>query len=166
MNRVKEIVSGSAFVLIGILLLIKASSIKIIPRSGVSSAVFPRIIAWAILIIASIYVILAIVRQKKADVPVDEKPVEKKQTFSEFINGKGVILITFVLITAYAFLLSRLGFILSTVLYLIGQIFLLATARQRKRWWFILLIAIVVAVGVYYAFYYGFHLMLPKGILR
>lgn len=75
------------------------------------------------------------------------------------------VLTTFALIACYVFFLDKLGFIITTALYLIGQILLLATKKQRKRWYLIIPFSIVIAVVIYYVFYYGFSLLLPAGLL-
>ncbi|MCX8023194.1 MAG: tripartite tricarboxylate transporter TctB family protein [Syntrophorhabdaceae bacterium] len=62
----------------------------------------------------------------------------------------------------YAFFMERLGFIIVTFLlflFLLGFI-------ERKRWWYALLLSVLVAVLSYLLFETGLKSQLPKGILE
>ena len=59
---------------------------------------------------------------------------------------------------------NRLGFLLSSLIYLFGEIALLAPANKRRPLlWAVL--AVVFCAVVYYVFRYQVHVKLPKGIL-
>ena len=70
----------------------------------------------------------------------------------------------FVILIIYMALLSTLGFMISSVLFLIATMLLLTPAEKRNIP-LILILSVVVSVGVYYLFVYGLDMVLPRGIL-
>lgn len=74
---------------------------------------------------------------------------------------------TLALIAVYIFCLEPVGFMLSTFVYLIVQMIVLADDSHRKKKDIVLFVIIsaIVAVGVYMLFTRVFYLMLPRGIL-
>lgn len=72
-----------------------------------------------------------------------------------------LLLITFI---AYALLLKVLGFLLSTVLFLVALMFLLSPGDSRRPVLFTA-VSIAATAGIYCIFVVGFQVMLPAGIL-
>ena len=60
--------------------------------------------------------------------------------------------------------MCTLGFMISSVLFLIATMLLLTPAEKRNIP-LILILSVVVSVGVYYLFVYGLDMVLPRGIL-
>lgn len=61
---------------------------------------------------------------------------------------------------AYVALIDKIGFILSSALYLLCSMFLFYRDAKR-RWWLLLILTAVFSAGAYYLFYYVFQIMLP-----
>jgi putative tricarboxylic transport membrane protein len=76
---------------------------------------------------------------------------------------KGVLAAIAVLVV-YMALILPLGFILSSVLYMFAQMYLLAEKRTVRNLIAYFLIATITPVSVNYVFLYFFSLMLPAGI--
>ena len=72
-------------------------------------------------------------------------------------------LITLGLIGFYALAFDKLGFVLSSFIYLFAQISVLW--KENRKPWRIVLISTVGSVGVYLLFSKGFNVLLPRGIL-
>lgn len=168
MKRLGGILPGVIFLSISILILAGSSTITIIPRSRISSAAFPRIIGVAMVILSIVLIVLEIIQlRKKAHVEEGNKDISDDRKNRVFFSGEAILVVlTFALVAAYTFLLDKLGFVIATILYLIGQIMLLSPSEKRKKWPFFVLLSILTSVIVYCVFYYGFSLILPAGILR
>lgn len=76
------------------------------------------------------------------------------------------MLLSLTFLVAYFALYQRIGFVLSTIFYLIAQIFLLTEKEKKKKWaLFNILFSIGVTVLIYIVFTRYLTLFLPKGIL-
>ena len=75
---------------------------------------------------------------------------------------RGLIAIGGILL--FVFLMDKLGFLLSSILYVFGEIYLLGPKDKRKPllW---AAIAVLFCAAVYYLFRYQVYVKLPKGIL-
>lgn len=76
------------------------------------------------------------------------------------------MLISLVLILIYVFALKPVGFIVTTLIYLPIQMFVLADAehRSKKDIIMLLIIDVVFTFAVFFLFRYGFKIVLPQGI--
>ena len=70
--------------------------------------------------------------------------------------------VTLVLVAAYIFIMSEVGFTISTFIFLTLQITLLSTDFSAKSWLKSLLIALVASVSIYLIFGCAFSLAVPK----
>ncbi|MDT4763173.1 tripartite tricarboxylate transporter TctB family protein [Sphaerochaeta sp. PS] len=76
------------------------------------------------------------------------------------------MVLSVVFLVLYFALYQRIGFILSSIFYLIAEIFLLTEKQKRKKWaLFIILFSIGVTVLIYVVFTRYLTLFLPRGIL-
>lgn len=74
------------------------------------------------------------------------------------------LLAIFAILILYMALMSVLGFMISTALFLMASMLLL-TPAEKRRLPFMIVLSLVVSVGVYYLFVNGLDLVLPAGIL-
>lgn len=74
------------------------------------------------------------------------------------------VVVSLVLFTAYIALMEIVGFVIMTVIYLFGQMLILAAPEHRKPIMFAV-IAVVGAVAINYTFIEIFQLMLPESRL-
>lgn len=76
------------------------------------------------------------------------------------------MLISFILILVYVYLLHPIGFIVSTILYLPLQMYILAPDDKKKKRDIIQLaiITVIFTFVVFFLFRYGFKIILPAGI--
>ena len=71
-----------------------------------------------------------------------------------------------ILILIYVFTLKPVGFIVTTLVYLPVQMYVLADAEHRTKKDIIMLLVIdvVFTLAVFFLFRYGFKIVLPQGI--
>jgi hypothetical protein len=76
------------------------------------------------------------------------------------------VILSLLLCIAYVFLLAPLGFIISTLLYLGFQIYVLAPDDKRTKRDVVtyVIIDVIFTVVVFFLFRYGFTIVLPAGI--
>ena len=75
------------------------------------------------------------------------------------------ILLTFAAMILYIILLPILGFMLSTMIYLFGQITILAP-KEKRNYLLFAIIAVVFTIIAFVAFRIGLTQMLPRGPLE
>lgn len=76
------------------------------------------------------------------------------------------VLTSFIIILVYVFVLKSVGFIISTLVYLPVQMFILAPEERRgkKNVIQLLLTDVLFTFVVFFLFRYGFKIVLPAGI--
>jgi len=72
-------------------------------------------------------------------------------------------LLSIVFIGLYAFLLDSIGFIITTFVFTMAEMYILQ--EEKKNWKMMIIIALVCSVGLYLMFSKVFTVMLPTGIL-
>ncbi|MDR1316972.1 MAG: tripartite tricarboxylate transporter TctB family protein [Spirochaetales bacterium] len=78
-------------------------------------------------------------------------------------KNKEYVSLIFILI--YILLMTPLGFIISSALFLFFDISFVMPKKKYKFYW-IALLAVVFPTGIYFIFYEAFAIMLPSGILE
>lgn len=71
----------------------------------------------------------------------------------------------FVILFIYIAMLQPVGFLVSTILFLFGEFFVL-TRKEERKLWVIAVMALVFGVAIYSLFRYGFSMPLPRGIVK
>ena len=123
-------------------------------RPGVDSATVPTILGWLMCVLGVVQVRTAYaLRGEEARRPA-EGPIDYTTTLK-----------TIALIVVYTALLTSVGFLIMTVLYLFVQFIVLTPATQKPRYALYAVIAALTSVAVYALFRYGFDMVLPVGLL-
>lgn len=71
----------------------------------------------------------------------------------------------FVILFVYIACLQSVGFLVSTIVFLFLEFFVL-TRKEERKLWVIALMALVFGVAIYALFKYGFSMPLPRGIVK
>lgn len=158
MIRNGDVYSGIFFIVYAIVLFIATFSIRQLDVATIGSDFVPRLVLGGMFILSAILVIQGL-RKRKAE--EDHRSTEKEQ--GEKANYKSV-LSTIALMIGYVALIDLLGFLISTVVYLVLQ-FILLTDRSHWKIPMYVVIAIVTSGLIYYIFRMVLHVMLPTGIL-
>ena len=119
---------------------------KTLDRS-LNPAVWPRIICVLLCIMATIQLVNAL---------------RGKITIEASFSNMWRVVAAMVLILAYAFLLKKVGFIVCSLVLLVG---LLLIFDVKKKWVYVVLPVVTIAL-VYYLFKVMLRVPLPKGILK
>lgn len=174
----KEFLIGVGFFVLGVVYFALAFTIPSYDAYGGSSVVdssfLPKVIG-ALLMGLSVLQMMSAKRKdtESAVLPAESTPNQETEEFKvEDYDDDAVtknadtksLLAIFATLVLYIALMPLLGFMLSTVLFLIGSISLLTPAGKRNIP-LMLILSVVVSGGVYYLFVNGLSLILPAGIL-
>ena len=138
-------------------------------RGRVAPDTIPKIVAVAMLIIGAIITVQWFMRTKKGtispkvveDDSADCEGMTEQQINTRHLFQKITMPITLMLVAAYIFIMSEIGFTISTFIFLTLQI-TLSTDFSAKSWLKSLLIALVASVSIYLIFGCAFSLAVPK----
>jgi hypothetical protein len=152
-----DLASGSVLLLFSAVLFIGAQRVKTLAVSSIGSGFFPSVVAMLLAITSIAIIIGGVAQARKSDSTTEKTKAEDKPRVWGVIG-------TFALMAFYAILLPKLGFLITTTVYLFVQINILSPNESRKQILFGI-ISVVTSVVIYYTFVKVFHLMLPAGIL-
>ena len=172
--RNKELLVGVIFLIVGVAYFALAFTIPSYDAYGGSSVVdssfVPKVIG-ALMTVLSVLQLVFSLRAGKNPPPA--KPTEEDGTFkvedwdddaaNRNADTKALIAI-FAILIVYMALMSVLGFLISSALFLFATMMLL-TPKQKRKLPVIVILSVIVAIGVYYLFVYGLDMVLPAGIL-
>ena len=118
----------------------------------------PTVVGIATLILSTALLLISLKNLKVRVAEVDANPpadVDYKR-----------MLLSLILILVYVFALKPVGFILTTLVYLPIQMYVLADKEHRSKKDIItlLIIDVVFTIAVFFLFRYGFKIVLPQGI--
>jgi len=136
-------------------------------RAGIqlTSQSIPQTVAVLVAALSVIHIISNVLKLRKAEAGTQSGGEKKPFTF-KFDRPQRIMLITIVLIFAYIFLYVRLGFVISSIIFLLGQIFLMLPADKRIKWApFSICLSLVSPVLIYLLFTRVLGVFLPRGLL-
>jgi|GEM_PF-1029702 hypothetical protein len=151
----KDLVSGGVLLSVAVLMFWAASKVPRVLALGIDSGFVPRFLAIC-LACTCVPILYRGIRELSQRPPPSSPDVQR--------GGGLLILATFLLVAMYIGLLEKIGFLLMTSVYLVGQFSILAGRGHRRPVIFVVA-AILVSVAIYYTFVKVFNLMLPAGIL-
>ena len=177
----KELLVGIIFLVVGIAYFGLAFTIPSYDAYGGSSVVdssfVPKVIGVLMIVLSILQ--LAFASKASKDAPAAEAPAAPAETAEEDgefkvedwdddaanrnADTKALIGI-FAILIVYMALMSVLGFMISSALFLFATMMLL-TPKQKRKLPVIIILSVVVSVGVYYLFVYGLDMVLPTGMI-
>jgi putative tricarboxylic transport membrane protein len=162
----KDLFASAFLILISVVMYAASNSIKKLTVSKIGADFAPKLVAIAIFILSIFYLINS-VKQLKGS--TTEKAIEMDTGAKKDQEGKKKVsplsvIGTMGLLGLYITLLPIIGFLITTVVYLFAQMYLLADKKERKIPLF-LVTSVITSVFVYFIFKSVFFLMLPAGIL-
>lgn len=102
------------------------------------------------------------VRGRKAAVPQPEEGAEAGKPDPEKRAGLYRMLLCALFFALYTFLLTRLGFVVSSAIYLIAN-FLVLAPKEKRNLIFFAVLSVAVPAAIYVIFVKGFRVILPTG---
>lgn len=153
-----DIIVGVFFMLLSAAMMVMA---KMLPKSTVMDIgpdFMPMCIGVMTFVLAAALVLLNI-KNMKIYVAQAEAEGPEKADYKR-------VLTSFIIILVYVFVLKSVGFIISTLVYLPVQIFILAPEERRGKKDVIQLLItdVLFTFVVFFLFRYGFKIVLPAGI--
>jgi hypothetical protein len=175
MKHKQEIGTGLFFLVLSVLYIGHSFTIKSFDPFGnsyLTSQAIPQVIGGLALVASVIHIFISARKllEEKAARATGSLPqndgAEAWSISSLFDKSFWMTLATVLLIAAYIFCFTRLGFILSSVLFLLMQIFLLTPADKRRKFAaFIVCVSVLTPVGLYLLFTRVLSMYLPRGFL-
>jgi hypothetical protein len=175
MNYKQEAGVGIFFLILAVLYFtgsLSISSFDPFGNSTLNSRAIPQLIGGLIAVLSIIHITGNILRMKKT---AHSSPSEETARETEAADNPGIfkfgrsgrlMLVSVLFICAYIFFFTRLGFILSTILFLLAEISLLIPAEKRKRWAvFTVCFSVGLPVLLYLLFTKPLSMFLPRGLL-
>ncbi len=160
MKNRTDFYTGIVLALFAIWYFVQAGTIRIFPGMGkaiISSQTMPKLWAVCLMLLAAVLISRPFRKSFKAD-------REAKLSFSEMITKNSEVILTFVALFVYAGLLSSLGFIISTALYVFAQNLIL-TPKEDRSYLKAALLGIVSSVAAFCIFVYWLDVLLPVGTI-
>lgn len=163
LKKYKEAFCGIFLILLAAGLFIASFSIRSVALNLIKADFFPRLCAGLFLILGIIQTGIGLSQAKEYQPGLDEA------TLPFWKDDRTVSMLeTLVLITVYVLLLKPVGFVVSTFIYLIAQMYVLTPKDKRTKRNIVLFIVIslIASLAIYLLFVKVFYLMLPAGILH
>jgi len=183
----KELGVGIFFLVLSVAYMIGTTTISTFTpfgNRGLDSRSIPLLIGILTVIMSSIQIISILVKEHKMKIVSSEQVTDETeevcdpdeiacveppkgtiiQRIDNVVPVKLVLSMLFLMIYIAAY--QRVGFILSSIFFLMAESFLLVRDEERKKWRiFIILFSIGASVIIYFVFTKYLSLFLPRGIL-
>jgi len=150
----RDIIGSIVFLVFGIFLFAVSFTVRTIIENDVGPAFMPKVVAAAIMIVSISKLVIALKNNN------DDYTAIKKSS-----DDKMGSLLTILNLGAYVILFEPLGFIVSSILFLVLQMIILSDKVNLKPIKFII-VSISSTIAIYLLFVYTFNLMLPEGLLN
>lgn len=156
-----EIIIGLALIGLGLVIYVRGGNLPSLNEAYFNAGSFPRLIA-GLLILLSIILIFSKVNELRKRKPVKDK-VSNKEKIIAFYREYRLVILTTTLFFVYIFLMQFLGFVVSTILFIIGAAILIGY-RKRKEVLTISTIAVILTLTIYFFFENVLYVRFPSGI--
>ena len=161
-----DLITGIIATIFSIFYLSQTYSIKIFGGADAiaDARTIPKIWGISLLVLSIMLIIRSLYKmyknKKEISINDNRKVIDK-------IKNKREVVYTFLLLIFYAILMEPLGFVLSSILYVFFQIWVLTPIDKRdsKMKFISGGLTIVFSIGLYYLFTEYFMVLLPAGIL-
>ena len=161
-KKFKDLILGVVMLLFSGFYLYFAQQIKTRPKltpSYASAQIVPVLLGTLLAALSVIMIVQSVLKLKKGGMTSDEDtPASDK-------SGMISVALTFAVMIIYTLVLPVLGFCLSTFVYLLLQILILAPKEKRNIKLFVLISVVFTAV-VFVVFRIGLQQLLPRGIIE
>ena len=162
MARYKDLIGGLFWLGIAVVMYIASFDMKTLTigatsTSFVGSGFMPRLVAFAMAFFSAIVILRGVKNLRNTTTAVTGT---SSNTMAEYLP----VLVSIGLLALYILSIEKVGFLITTVMYLLGQMMILAVPEHRRPLMF-LVISLLCSTTIYYTFTEVFYLMLPEGRL-
>lgn len=167
LKKNKNIIANGVIFIASLIFFIYSFSIKLTNIDKiVGSRIFPQVITLLLMGFSLALIVMELVKRKD---PAEEKVEEKIETEDEEVDKPNYLnsFLVFASFAIYLILLQTMGFIISSIIYLFSQMYLLALKENRtpKQLIMYAIISVIITILIYLTFAKGFKLVLPRGSL-
>lgn len=154
-----DIVVSVFYLILAVAMIVMARMLPVSTVTSLGPEFMPTVIGVVTFILAAILLVTSI-KDFKPNLAAVEAGEEKDE--SDYKR----VLSSFVVVLAYVMVLKPVGFIISTIVYLPIQMFILSPAEQRngKSAVKLTILSVIFTMVVFFLFRYGFKIILPSGI--
>lgn len=162
----RDLICSAATLAFSAFLLVGGRNIRSVVKTTLGSDFMPKLIAVVLALLGAVLLLQTLRRRSRgggaeAEAP---SPIERRRlTLGEIFENHADLLSIAVLLF-YVFSMKSLGFILSSMIFLVLQMLVLST-RKHRRLWLIVAVSLVSPALIYFIFTRAFSLVLPAGIL-
>lgn len=156
LKKYGDLAVGIAFLVLAVVMFGMAGTLPPSLMGGLGSDFMPKVLSVAMAVLAVIQIITGL-KKMKMEYTID--PIDQ-----EFKPEYWRVLVTIAAFTVYVVVLSGVGFMISSAVYLMVQMTVLAP-KEKRNYALFAVISVVVSVVVYYLFRNGLNVMLPAGLL-
>lgn len=163
MKKYGELIGGVVVFMIAAVYFWMAFSIKKFNAGQpgiITSDVMPKIYGVAVMLLSAVLIFRG-VREAKTPSAQEEQLSERR------FPVEPEILLTFLLLVVYVALLQTVGFVIMSILFVLGLSAILLPVEKRRgsSYLTILVVAVIFTVAITAIFVKGFNLTLPMGLL-
>ncbi len=155
LKKYGDLATGIVFLVIAVVFYVLAGQLPPSLLGGVGSDFVPKILAVGTGILSVLQIISGVKTMKKdfsGEAADEDRP--------EYIR----VLATVAAFGIYVTVMEKVGFLISSIVYLFAQMVILAP-REKRNFLLLAVIAVVFNIVVYFIFRNALNVMLPKGIL-
>ena len=163
LNIYQDILIGAAAILFSVIMFLASGKVAVNPQNPVpvDSAVFLPRVVFSLLIIIGLYLIFTGAKH----IPANRESAPAGEALEKMAKGTLRSFGALLMLAVYAFCFNRLGFVLSSILYMVANMMYM-TKKEKRRPLLFLVIAVVMTLLVYFCFRQFLYIYLPNGILK
>jgi putative tricarboxylic transport membrane protein len=168
-EHVRDLATGILFLVFSIVYFIFTWNIRAFSGDGatpITAKTMPQIWAVLAMLCAVCLIVRSLSRMKKAKAEGETR--EKPMSVGEWLKHNYAVVGTFVMLAVYAAALKPVGYVVSTMVYLLIQIPLLTQKeklKQPRTYVITLILTVVFTILTDYMFVRLFSVRLPKGLI-
>lgn len=157
MKKYFGLIESTTLILFGIAVVIGSLTMDYAGQVALSPGLFPLILGVLILFLAMLMLLRNIkgLQTISSDEIKTQEKVNKSSVFAAIVKGKSVLLILMCFL--YIALMSWVGFIPATTIFIAGVTILLG----ERKWWRVILLSVLGSLLAYLAFDLGLQVHLP-----
>jgi uncharacterized membrane protein len=153
-TKYRDIFSGILFLILSAIIMTSSYSIKTTIPGRLGAEFMPQVVAIIMGLLSILLIATGLLTLKK----------QSAET-SETINKKDLlqVLALLTVVTIYVLILKRVGFIISSMVFLFAA-FTVMSPKEKRKYLLFGILSVVLSIGIYYLFRYVFLIFLPAGI--
>ncbi len=159
-----ELIVGLFLLIFGIVTTILSLNMDIGTFKAAGTGLFPLILGILLIFLSGIYIIRPIIKNRKIILKKEKsngKDTEEKKSFFKITDQTRQLIFCLVTIILATLFLNLIGYLLTSLLIMISLLIILG----MKKWYMIIIISSLTAIGSYLLFIKLLNITLPRGFI-